>query len=137
MLGSDGGSGKQNPLLFTQSLTDIPPLRFQFHKNDLTLQVNNEVILSRWVETVKNNDVAIFIKSYSALPTGLRDQTPDSARHKAIRMAFSRSLVIRNLLEKKGINRDRINIRALVADTDPKKEQQTSSEYVILTIRQD
>jgi len=52
-------------------------------------------------------------------------------------MAFSRSLVLRNLLEEQGIARDRIHLKANVSQKPPQGHEKKPSEYILLTIRRD
>ena len=115
--------------LQADQLTHIQPLRLRFHKGETQLTEKNQEIILLWARKILNYDVPVFITSYASAPTGIRDLTKDIAHHEAIRLAFNRGLLTKNLLEQSGISKKRLILKAL--GQDPLQIEDT----IILTIR--
>lgn len=122
--------------LQAQYLTDIKPLQLHFFKGEVQLSKNNRALIQSWADKILSTskslkyDIPIFIHSSAGFPTGIRDLTPDTAQHEAIRVAFNRGLLAQNLLEQTGIKKNRLILKAQAKTPSP------HSDSLTITIRQ-
>jgi len=102
--------------LHADRLTEIKPLRLNFHKGDPALGPHDREIIRKWAGQIAKYNIPVFIHSFASAPTGIRDLTRDAARHEAIRLAFNRGLLAKNLLEQSGIDGKRLILTASAPD---------------------
>lgn len=88
----------------------------RFHKGEIQLSDKNLTAVEKWVRKIKKYDIPVYIYSFSTAPTGVRDQSPTMAHHEAVRIAFNRGLITKNLLEQNGIHKQRLVLKAMGPD---------------------
>ncbi|HEC00822.1 MAG TPA: hypothetical protein ENI91_03940 [Sphingomonadales bacterium] len=104
-----------NEKIFLQAreVTEISPLRLRFLKGEVQLTDNNREMIRQWAEKVAKFNIPVYIHSYASAPTGIRNLTPEAARHEAVRIAFNRGLMAKNFLEQSGISHNRLILKSI------------------------
>ncbi|PHZ86197.1 hypothetical protein [Paremcibacter congregatus] len=102
--------------LHADHLAEVKPLQLQFHKGIIQLSEENLAAIEQWAQQIKKYDIPVYIHSFSTLPTGVRDQTANDAHQEAVRIAFNRGLITKNLLEQMGIHKQRLILKAMGPD---------------------
>lgn len=103
----------ENIFLQAREVTEINPLRIQFLKGDVQLTDNKREMIRQWAKKVAKFNIQVYIHSYATAPTGIRNLTPETARHEAIRIAFNRGLMAKNFLEQNGISQNRLILKSI------------------------
>lgn len=102
--------------MHADQLTEIKPLHLKFHKGDIQLSPYNQKVIQEWASQITKYDIPVYIHSFASAPTGIRNLTADTARHEAIRIAFNRGLLAKNLLEQSGVHKKRLILKSSAPD---------------------
>ncbi len=110
--GPDPGFENEKIFLQLQQLTAINPLQLTFLKGETRLSDNHQKMIRKWARKTAKYNIPVYIHSYAILPTGIRNLTEEAARHEALRTAFNRGIIVKNLLRQGGIADKRLIMKA-------------------------